>query len=218
MHVGKVMFRAALAAFVLTAVAGLPVARISEAGINPASVRYKIDAGPSKFIVRAFTGGFLKAFGHDHTIAIRDFAGDVTLTEGSITPASLQLTIKAASLAVIDKVSDSDRQKIEGTMRQEVLEADQYPEIVFRSTNTAAARRSDGRYDFKVWGNLSMHGVTGECYIIGQMEINGNNLRATGSFALQQSDYKIKPVSVAGGTIKVKDELKLTFDLVAHKQ
>ena len=34
---------------------------------------------------------------------------------------------------------------------------------------------------------------------------------------MRQSDYEIKPVSAAGGTVKLKDELKLSFDIVARK-
>jgi hypothetical protein len=37
-------------------------------------------------------------------------------------------------------------------------------------------------------------------------------------FSLKQTDYRIKLVAVAGGTIKVKDELKFSFDIVARKQ
>src|SRR5262249_58414810 len=37
----------------------------------PESGRYKIDASQSRFIVRAFAGGFLSALAHHHTIAIR---------------------------------------------------------------------------------------------------------------------------------------------------
>jgi hypothetical protein len=33
-----------------------------------------------------------------------------------------------------------------------------------------------------------------------------------------QSDYDIPLVSVAGGTLKLKDELKFAFDIVARKQ
>jgi hypothetical protein len=43
-------------------------------------------------------------------------------------------------------------------------------------------------------------------------------LRATGDFPLRQSDYEIRPVTAAGGTIKLKDELKLSFDISARKQ
>jgi hypothetical protein len=41
-------------------------------------------------------------------------------------------------------------------------------------------------------------------------------LRAKGAFTLKQTSFDIKPVSIAGGTIKVKDELKFTFEIVAH--
>jgi hypothetical protein len=32
----------------------------------------------------------------------------------------------------------------------------------------------------------------------------------------RQTNYGIKPLSVAGGTVKIKDDVKLTFDIVAH--
>jgi hypothetical protein len=43
-------------------------------------------------------------------------------------------------------------------------------------------------------------------------------LRASGDFTLSQSAYSIKPVSVAGGALKIKDELKFSFEIVARKQ
>ena len=43
-------------------------------------------------------------------------------------------------------------------------------------------------------------------------------LRAFGEFTLRQTDFGIKLVSVAGGTLKVKDEVQVSFDMVARKQ
>ena len=37
--------------------------------------------------------------------------------------------------------------------------------------------------------------------------------QATGKFRFKQSDFGIKPVRVAGGTVKVKDELETEFDI-----
>ncbi len=48
------------------------------------------------------------------------------------------------------------------------------------------------------------------------MTVTGGDLRAKGEFSLKQTDYKIKLVSVAGGTLKVKNELKCSFDVVAR--
>ena len=185
---------------------------------SSAAVRYRVDAGKSTFTVRALAGGLFSALGHDHTIAIRDFSGESQLTPDSIQPASLQMTIKAASLAVTDKVSDSDRQEIEKTMREEVLETGKYPEIVFKSTRVEADRTGEGEYRARIFGDFTLHGVTRNGVIAAQLTLSGNTLRARGQFSLKQSEYNIKRVSVAAGTINVKDELKLSFDMIAHKQ
>jgi polyisoprenoid-binding protein YceI len=178
--------------------------------------RYRIDAGQSHFTVRAFAGGFLSAFAHDHNIAIRDFMGGADFTYGTVEPASLRLVIKADSLAITDKVGASDRQKIEGTMRDEVLEVAKFPDIVFKSTGVTASKTGEGQFQAKISGELTLHGVTRPLTIASQLEFGDKTLRAKGAFAIKQSSFDIKPVSVAGGTIKVKDELKFSFDIVAH--
>jgi len=180
------------------------------------SARYRIDAGQSHFTVRAFAGGFLSALAHDHTIAVRDFEGNTEFTFGTVEPASLQMTIKAASLAVVDKISEKDRQKIEATMRDEVLEVSQFPEITFKSNSVTATKTGEGQYQSRISGEISLHGVSRPLTIASQLEFGDNLLHAKGNFALKQSSFGIKPVSVAGGTIKVKDEIKFVFDIVAH--
>jgi hypothetical protein len=46
----------------------------------------------------------------------------------------------------------------------------------------------------------------------------GTMLRISGEFPLRQSDYGIEPFSFAGGALRLKDELKFNFELVARKQ
>jgi polyisoprenoid-binding protein YceI len=179
--------------------------------------RYRIDSSQSRFTVKAFAGGLLSGFAHDHTIAIREFTGETTFTYVTVAPASLQLTIKSDSLAVTDKISDSDREKITSTMRKEVLEVDKYPEIVFKSTNVAATRTGEGHYDAVISGDLTLHGVTRNVSMPARLVFNADNLRARGDFSVRQTHYNIKPVSIAAGTIKVKDELKFSFDIVARQ-
>jgi len=180
------------------------------------SARYRIDAAQSRFIVRAFAGGFLSAFAHDHTISIREFDGEIDFTFGTVEPASLQMTIKADSLAVTDKISDKDRQKIETTMRDEVLEVSKYPEITFKSSGVSATKTGDAQFQARIPGEITLHGVSRPLTITAQLEFGDKVLRTKGAFTLKQSVFGIKPVSVAGGTIKVKDELKFTFDIVAR--
>ena len=67
-------------------------------------------------------------------------------------------------------------------------------------------------------GNLTLHGVTRPLPLTAQVMLSGDMLRASGEFSVLQSDYGITLVSVAGGALKLKDELKFTFDIVARKQ
>jgi len=76
---------------------------------------------------------------------------------------------------------------------------------------------SEGQYRVKIIGKLTLHGVTNNCTIDAQMWVMPESLRAQGEFPLRQTDYRIKLVSAAGGTIKVKDELKFAFDIVTNK-
>lgn len=195
---------------------GFAAPRSLIAAATPETARYKIDSAQSRFIVRAFAGGFLSAFAHDHTIAIKDIGGEANFTYGAVEPASLRLTIKADSLAVTDKIKESDKQKIETTMRDEVLEVSRFPEITFKSNQVNATKTGEGQYQARIAGDLTLHGVTRPLTIGAQLEFGDKTLRAKGGFALKQSSFDIKPVSVAGGTIKVKDELKFTFEIVAH--
>ncbi|HMG35561.1 MAG TPA: YceI family protein [Blastocatellia bacterium] len=184
---------------------------------NPADAHYKIDTGQSRFMVRAFAGGLLSSIaGHDHNIAIKQFSGDVHFTYGSVEPASMQMTIKADSLAITDKVSDSDRQKIESTMRDEVLEVGKYPEISFKTSSISAAKLEEGKFTAKLNGELTLHGATHPLTVTATLDFGQNLLHARGQFGIRQSTFGIKQVSVAGGTVKVKDDLKFSFDIVAH--
>ncbi len=76
---------------------------------------------------------------------------------------------------------------------------------------------SENLYAVTLNGELSLHGVTRALPIAARVTMKGETLRAAGDFSVRQSDYEIRPVSAAGGTVKLKDELKLSFDIVARK-
>jgi polyisoprenoid-binding protein YceI len=206
-----------LAVFCLAALI-CPVPPVSKAARKPvqSSAKYKIDPSQSRFMVKASAGGLLSFAAHDHNIAIKNFSGEVQFNYGTVEPASMHLSIKADSLAVTDKVSDSDRQKIETTMRDEVLEVGKHPEITFKTTSVSASKLEEGKYQARLTGDLTLHGTTRQLVVNANLDFGTNTLRARGQFSLKQSAFGIKPVSVAGGTVKVKDELRLSFDIVAH--
>jgi polyisoprenoid-binding protein YceI len=175
---------------------------------------YVIDPRVSRFTVRAFASGVLSAFGHNPNIAISDFAGEIHSSTAS--SPTLRFVAQASSLQVTDDISDKDRREIERQMHAEVLESTRYPEIVFECSRVTPAGSNAGPLTLD--GELTLHGVTNPEKISAQVSMMGDTLRAFGDFALRQSDYGIRLVSALGGALKVKDELKFSFNIVARRQ
>jgi len=115
-------------------------------------------------------------------------------------------------LTVENDMNDKDRREMVRVMQQEVLEIDRYPEIEYQST--AVSSQGNGRV--VIDGNLTLHGVTRPHRVTAQLALTGPVLRAFGDFTVRQTDYRLKLASVGGGVLKLKDELKITFDIVAQ--
>jgi polyisoprenoid-binding protein YceI len=180
--------------------------------------RYRLDASQSNFMVRAFSGGLLWFKGKDHFIRVRDFSGEAQLTPGAINPASLHITIRAASLEETrDIFTPQEKQIINKELREIVLEPDKYPEIVFKSSSVTGKSTGATQYDLKITGDLTLHGVTRQITIPTIVTLTGNDLRAQGEFTIERSDFNVKATSAMHGMIRVRDKLKFTFDIVGHQ-
>jgi polyisoprenoid-binding protein YceI len=190
----------------------------STTGIPQTAVRYSIDRERSTFTVRAFATGLLSAFGHNPTIAIPDFEGKMVFNPETVEQSSLRLVIHAASLNVTDDIREKDRMDINRAMHEEVLQSDSYPDIIYECSRMTASKIGEGQYGGTLNGELTLHGVKRTQPVPVRISMNGDVLHATGEFSVRQSDYDIRPVSAAAGTVKLKDELKLSFDIFARKQ
>jgi polyisoprenoid-binding protein YceI len=165
-----------------------------------------IDTKASSITVRVFKAGLLSAFGHDHDMEAPIAAGSVDVEARQV-----ELRVNAATLRVRDpKASESDRAEIQKTMLgPQVLDTQQYPEIIFRSTS--ADRGEQGGW--AVHGSLTLHGQTRPVTVT----VKEENGHYAGFAVLKQSDFGIRPIKVAGGSVRVKDELRIEFDLqMAH--
>ena len=170
-------------------------------------------------MVRAFATGMLSAFGHNPTIAIPDLQGEIQFASDTPEGSSVRIVIQAASLAVTGDISAEDRQEIERRMHDEVLETDGFPEIIYECPRSSSIQKmGEGLYVVELNGDLALHGVTRSQPVSARVTVKGDVVRSAGEFSLRQSDYEIKPVSAAGGTVKLKDEIKLSFDIFARKQ
>jgi polyisoprenoid-binding protein YceI len=178
--------------------------------------RYVIDSRASRFTVQASATGLLARMGHNPIIGIRDFSGEMQFDPDKLEAGGFRLVIKSASLGVQNDISDKDLREIERLMNQEVLETAKFPEIVYESTSISVTKMADMLCSATINGNLTLHGVTRNQTIVARVALLGSMLRASGDFALDQTDYNIKRVSVAGGALKLKDELKFSFEMVAR--
>jgi polyisoprenoid-binding protein YceI len=184
-----------------------------------ATQRYILKDSESKFFAHALSGGLLWFKGHNHLIAVREFTGEAQLTPNSITPASLNITAKAASMIeTSDVFTEAQKQIINKELREIVLHPDQYPEIIFRSTSVTGKATSSGEYDLKITGDLTLLGVTRQINIPTKVMVKGNELRAQGEFSINRGDFKVKATSAVHGLVRVRDKVKFTFDIVGHQR
>jgi hypothetical protein len=166
-----------------------------------------INAEKSSIRVHVYKTGFFSAFAHNHEVEAPIESGEVTET-GNL---SVDLHVDARKLHVLDPEASTDtRAQIQATMQgSQVLDADRYPEIDFHSTTV----EPDGTDHWRVSGNLDLHGQTHPVVI----EVNFKDGAYRGAAALKQTAFGITPVTVAGGTVKVKDELNIEFQIELAK-
>jgi polyisoprenoid-binding protein YceI len=175
----------------------LPLTAGAEAPSKP------IDTEKSTMTVRVFKTGFFSAFGHEHEIS-------APIQKGSFTEESpsAEMTVDARQMRVMDKeVSSKDRAEIQETMLgPTVLDTEKFPEIRFRSTQVDRL----GGSKWIVHGDLTIHGQTHPV----RVDVEGQNGHFRGSAEVKQKDFGITPITVGGGAVKVKNELRVEFEIV----
>ena len=188
---------------------------------SPAQERavYDIDPGRSELAIRVYKTGLFSAFAHNHLIAAKTVSGEVQFDEKSIQNSSVRLKVVTASLTVVDPGdSESSRQEIQTTMAGEkVLNAAKFPEITFVSTGVFATKPAAEGWELMLSGKLKLHGVEKAVSLPLRLRREGGGLRAQGEVSLLQTDYGITPVKIGGGTVKVKDQVKISFDILATR-
>ena len=145
----------------------------------------------------------LSAAAHDHTINAPISSG--TIRES--TAPHIEFSVETAKMTVKPdaRIDAEDQATIQTHMEEMTLETKKFPEITFRSSRIE--RIADGQW--KVDGDLSLHGVTKPVSL---------TVKQTGDFwtthtVLKQTDFGIKPISIGGGMIKVKNEVEIDFQI-----
>jgi polyisoprenoid-binding protein YceI len=161
-----------------------------------------IDAARSKITIHVGKTGLFSAAGHEHEVS-------APISEGAIDDSGngrIWFRLEAAKMQVLP---EKDQAAVQKDMQEKVLESANFPQIRFEST--AIQKVANGKWS--VTGNLSLHGKTNPVIA----EVHAEGAGYAGTAIIKQSQFGIKPVSAAGGTVKVKDELKIDFVIVAQE-
>ena len=168
---------------------------------------HAIDSRNSKLIVHAYKSGLFSGFADNHEI-------EAPIAEGNIDESALRVSfvIESRRLKVLDPQLSPDkrRQVQERMLGPDVLDSERFPKIEFQSTRVEQAAQGS----MLVTGQLSLHGAVRPISI----RVSSNNGHFQGTSSLKQREFGITPVSIAGGTVKVKDELKIDFDILTDTQ
>lgn len=165
--------------------------------------QHAVDLQKSKLTVRVYKSGLFSAFAHDHEIDAPILRGVADISDHT----SVKLEVDARTLRVMDRdTSEKDRSEIQKTMLgPEVLDSERFHEIVFQS----AAVEQNGPDRWVVHGDLMLHGQSQPV----MMDVLREADHYTGHVTIKQTNFGIKLVRIAGGTVKVKDEVRIEFDV-----
>jgi polyisoprenoid-binding protein YceI len=168
---------------------------------------FPINVHQSSLKIKVSKSGLFSAFGHDHEVEAPIERGRIDL---SVNP-SVELSVDARKLKVLDPEIPADkRTEIQATMLgADVLDSQHYPEITYKSTSV----EKTGPDSWRVHGNLTLHSRTAPVAV----RVVVRNSHYQGSAQIKQTDFGITPVRFAGGTVRVKDEVKIDFDIVPAK-
>jgi polyisoprenoid-binding protein YceI len=167
--------------------------------------QHPLDSQRSTITVRVFKSGLFRAFADNHTI-------QAAMTDGSVEVSPnprVEFVVDARRMRVLDpNLSPKDRDDVQARMLgPQVLDTDRFAQIRFRSTAVQPLERDR----WLIRGDLELHGQTHQVNVRVALE-NGHY---KGSVPLRQSEFGIVPISIAGGAVKVKDEVTIEFDIVA---
>lgn len=162
-----------------------------------------IDTQRSKITIHVGKAGLFSAAAHEHWVNAPIASGAI----GETGAASVAFKVQSAKLMLKSdpKVDAKTYEQIQRDMDEMTLETAKYPEIAFRSTHVEKV--AEGK--FKVDGALTLHGVSRPVSVNVRRE--GDSY--TGHAVIKQTDFGIKPISLGGGLIRIKDSLDIDFQI-----
>ena len=187
---------------------------------------YQIDPQASVLHIHVFRGGTFARLGHNHVVSSKSVAGRVWMRP-QFSASGFELSFPVADLIVDDPEArqaagsdfppDIPAADKEGTrknmLRKEVLDAESYPKVTVRSATLAGSLQAP-----QITARITIKDATRDVDVPTTIVVNGDRLTARGEFEIRQTDFGMKPFSVALGALEVQDQLRVRFNLVAVKR
>jgi polyisoprenoid-binding protein YceI len=192
-----------------------------------ASQRYVVDPARSDVHWLVYKAGALARLGHNHTIAVGDLGGSVSVDAADLASSRFELEFSVANLVVDDPTLRSTLgedfasvptpEDIAGTQRNmlsdRVLDGEKHPRI--RIVGTGPMPR-DGKQALAV--TVEMLGRTVDLTVPTEVTVDGDRLRATGAFELNHADLGMEPFSVMMGALQVGEKLSFSYVVEARRE
>lgn len=176
--------------------------------------------------IHVFRGGTFARLGHNHVITSKSVRGRAWLRP-QFSASGFELSFPVADLIVDDpdarRAAGSDfppdipAADKEGTrknmLREAVLDAENYPRVTIKSASISGSLQAP-----RITARITIKDATRDVVVPATLAVNGNRLTASGEFEVLQTDFGMKPFTVALGALAVQDRLLVRFNLVAAKR
>ena len=184
--------------------------------VPQATRTFRVAADESELEVQVGRAGLFKVFGHDHRIRIGAFTGTVEWNSEDPESSRFTLEVDPASLSVADEeLDEEDRAKVQADMETKALALSEHATIGFTSTRVRVRDTRGEALRLELEGILHLRGERQPLEIPVTVELSGDRMTVSGEIELDSKRWGVPQISALGGSVKTKEKLKLTFEIVA---
>ncbi|ORW95899.1 S-adenosyl-L-methionine-dependent methyltransferase [Mycobacterium sp. IEC1808] len=176
---------------------------------------WTLTASDGELLVRTGVAGRAARMGHRLTIAMTRWEATVAWASGE--PVTAELTVDVDSFEVlrgeggVKGLSGPEKAVVKSNALKS-LGANRYPEIRFNADTIE--KSGDG---YRLTGKLHIRGQSLKHVIDLRTEDLGDRWRMTVESRVRQTDYGVKPYSLLMGSVRVDDEVTVSFSAVHAK-
>lgn len=131
--------------------------------------------------------------------------------ENSQAFAAVDLTKKSVAFTLLQRNFLFPKQLMQEHYNENYVESEKFPKAQFSGTFTGDVPAKPGTYKIQVSGQLTLHGVTQQVTVPGELEVQEGKLTAKSAFAVKPSDFNIKIPSL----VKDKIASQINIQIVA---